>query len=73
MTDHTHNADTWAEHMRSEFETLDVEQTLETMTPEPYDLAQRSRNYCRHSPLNPMAQPTPPRDAARCRGCGRSR
>ena len=28
MTDATHNADVWAEHMRSEFETLDVEQAL---------------------------------------------
>jgi carboxymethylenebutenolidase len=36
MTDHTHNADTWVEHLRSEFETLDVEQALRTMTPEPY-------------------------------------
>jgi len=36
MTDDTHNADTWAEHQRSEFETLDVEQALRTMTPEPY-------------------------------------
>jgi carboxymethylenebutenolidase len=36
MTDDTHNADIWAEHMRAEFETLDVEQALQTMTPEPY-------------------------------------
>ena len=36
MTDEVNNADTWAEHMRSEFETLDVEQALQTMTPEPY-------------------------------------
>jgi carboxymethylenebutenolidase len=36
MTDATQNTDVWAEHMRSEFETLDVEQALQSMTPEPY-------------------------------------
>jgi carboxymethylenebutenolidase len=35
MTYVVNNAETWAEHMRSEIETLDVEQTLQTMTPEP--------------------------------------
>src|ERR1700756_2814857 len=35
MTDDVSNAENWAEHMRAEFETLDVEQTLRTMTPEP--------------------------------------
>jgi carboxymethylenebutenolidase len=35
MTDAVNNAEIWAEHMRSEFETLDVEQALQTMTPEP--------------------------------------
>jgi hypothetical protein len=35
MTDDVNNAASWAEHMRSEFETLDVEQALRTMTPEP--------------------------------------
>lgn len=36
MTDNVSNAASWAEHMRSEFETHDVERTLQTMTPEPY-------------------------------------
>ena len=36
MTDDVNNAENWAEHLRSEFETLDVEQALRTMTPEPY-------------------------------------
>jgi hypothetical protein len=36
MTDDVSNAANWAEHMRSEFETQDVEQALRTMTPEPY-------------------------------------
>ena len=35
MTDDVNNAESWAEHLRSEFETPDVEQTLRTMTPEP--------------------------------------
>jgi carboxymethylenebutenolidase len=35
MTDVVNNAEIWAEHLRSEFETLDVEQALRTMTAEP--------------------------------------
>jgi carboxymethylenebutenolidase len=35
MTDDVNNAESWVEHMRAEFETLDVEQTLRTMTSEP--------------------------------------
>ena len=35
MTDDVNNAASWAEHMRAEFETLDVEQALQTMTAEP--------------------------------------
>lgn len=35
MTDDVNNAESWAEHMRAEFETMDVEQTLRTMTTEP--------------------------------------
>jgi carboxymethylenebutenolidase len=35
MTDDVNTAESWAEHMRAEFETLDVEQTLRTMTSEP--------------------------------------
>lgn len=37
MTDDVNNAASWAEHQRSEFETMDVEQALRTMTPEPPD------------------------------------
>ena len=36
MTDNTQNAEIWGEHLQSEFETLDVEQALRTMTAEPY-------------------------------------
>ena len=36
MSDDMTNAANWAEHLRSEFETLDVEQALRTMAPEPY-------------------------------------
>jgi carboxymethylenebutenolidase len=36
MTDDVNNAEAWAEHLRSEFETLDVEQAIRTMAPEPY-------------------------------------
>ena len=35
MTDDVSNAETWASIMRAEFETLDVEQALQTMTAEP--------------------------------------
>ena len=35
MTDDVNSATSWAEHLRSEFETMDVEQTLLTMTAEP--------------------------------------
>jgi carboxymethylenebutenolidase len=35
MTDNLSNAASWAEHMRAEFEILDVEATLRTMTAEP--------------------------------------
>ena len=35
MTDDVNNTASWAEHMRSEFENLDVEQALQTMTAEP--------------------------------------
>ena len=35
MTDDVNNAESWAEHMRSELETTDLEQTLRTMTAEP--------------------------------------
>ena len=35
MTDDMNNAESWAEHMRAEFETMDVEQALATMTAEP--------------------------------------
>ena len=35
MTDDVNNAESWAEHMRAEFETMDVEQALQTMTAEP--------------------------------------
>jgi carboxymethylenebutenolidase len=35
MTDDMNNAASWSEHMRAEFETMDVEQTLQTMTAEP--------------------------------------
>jgi hypothetical protein len=46
MTDDVNNAATWAEHMRSEFETLDVEQALQTMTAGPYS---RNLLWCRGS------------------------
>ena len=36
MTEDMRNAEVWAEHQRSEFETLSVEDTLQTMVPEPY-------------------------------------
>ena len=35
MKDNGKNAESWAEHMRSEFVTMDVEQALQTMTAEP--------------------------------------
>ena len=36
MTSQTSNAETWAEHQQSEFETLDVERALGTMVAEAY-------------------------------------
>jgi carboxymethylenebutenolidase len=36
MTEDMRNSEIWAEHQRSEFETLSVEKTLQTMVPEPY-------------------------------------
>jgi carboxymethylenebutenolidase len=36
MTEDRRNSEIWAEHQRSEFETLSVENTLQTMVPEPY-------------------------------------
>ena len=36
MTEDMRNSEVWAEHQRSEFETLSVENTLRTMVPEPY-------------------------------------
>jgi carboxymethylenebutenolidase len=35
MTDNVNNAESWTEHMHAEFETMDVEQALQTMTAEP--------------------------------------
>jgi len=59
MTDDVSNAESWAEHMRSEFETLDVEQKLRTMTPKPcvnhvptmtggFGVTEVRRFYCDH-------------------------
>ena len=36
VTDHAQNTETWAQHLQSEFETLDVERALGTMVTEPY-------------------------------------
>jgi len=36
MSENVNNAESWAEHMRAEFQTMDVEQALQTMTAEPY-------------------------------------